>query len=182
MARKIRRVITGHDANGKAICIEDSDATCILSRPERKGVTLTNLWQSDTTPAEFDGVEETVDGPLVLHPPENGSVFRIVEFEPEDPEEIAKVDGKAAFATMGASDNIIENARHPYMHRTDTVDYGVVLTGEIWLLLDEEKDDVLLKAGDTFVQRGTNHAWANRGTESCQVMFVLVDAVARHNP
>ena len=67
------------------------------------------------------------------------------------------------------------------MHRTDTVDYGVVLTGEIWLLLDEEKDDVLLKSGDTFVQRGTNHAWANRGTESCQVMFVLVDAVAKHD-
>lgn len=178
MAKQIRRLITGHDENGKAICIQDDNAKCVLSRPERKGVTLTNLWQIDSAPAEFDGAEETVDGPLVLHPPTNGSVFRIVEFEPEDPEVIAKVDGKAAFATMGAAHNVVENARHPYMHRTDSIDYGVVLCGEVYMMLDDE--DYLLKAGDTFVQRGTNHAWSNRGTETCQIAFVLVDGVAKH--
>lgn len=182
MAKKIRRVITGHDDNGKAICIQDDYAQCILSRPERKGVTLTNLWRIETTPAEYDGAEETVDGPLVLHPPKNGSVFRIVEFEPEDPEFLANVDRKAAFATMGASHNLVdeEDVRHPYMHRTDSVDYGIVLCGEIMMLMDDEKDDVLLKAGDTFVQRGTNHAWSNQGTETCQIAFVLVDAIANH--
>lgn len=179
MPREIRRVITGHDENGKAVVIQDAPATCVLSRPERKGVTLTNLWKIDTVPGEFDGPTETVDGPLVLHPPKHGSIFRIVEFMPEDPEFLKTVDRKAAFATMGAADNLVEDARHPYMHRTDSVDYGVVLTGEITMLMDEEKDDVLLKAGDTFVQRGTNHAWSNRGTEPCEVMFVLVDAVAR---
>ncbi len=178
MPKKIRRLITGHDKNGKAICIKDDYAKCVLSRPERQGVTLTNLWQIDSAPAEFDGAEETVDGPLVLHPPTNGSVFRIVEFEPEDPEVIAKVDGKAAFATMGAAHNVVENARHPYMHRTDSIDYGIVLCGEVYMMLDDE--DYLLKAGDTFVQRGTNHAWSNRGTETCQIAFVLVDAVAKH--
>lgn len=181
MAKKIRRVITGHDNNGKAICIKDDYATNILSRAERKGVTLTNLWKIESAPAEYDGDEETVDGPLVLHPPKNGSVFRIVEFEPEDPEFIANVDRKAAFATMGASHNLVDeaDARHPYMHRTDSVDYGIVLCGEITMLMDQEEDDVLLKAGDTFVQRGTNHAWSNRGTETCQIAFVLVDAVAK---
>lgn len=177
MAKQIRRLITGHDKNGKAICIQDDNAKCVLSRPEREGVTLTNLWQIDSAPAEFDGAEETVDGPLVLHPPTNGSVFRIVEFEPEDPEVIANVDGKAAFATMGAAHNVVENARHPYMHRTDSIDYGVVLCGEVYMMLDEE--DYLLKAGDTFVQRGTNHAWSNRGTETCQIAFVLVDGIAK---
>lgn len=178
MAKQIRRLITGHDKNGKAICIQDENAKCVLSRPEREGVTLTNLWQIDSAPAEFDGAEETVDGPLVLHPPTNGSVFRIVEFEPEDPEIIAKVDGKAAFAAMGAAHNVVENARHPYMHRTNSIDYGIVLCGEVYMMLDDE--DYLLKAGDTFVQRGTNHAWSNRGTETCQIAFVLVDGVAKH--
>lgn len=179
MAKKIRRVVTGHNESGKAICIQDDFATCVLSRPERKGVTLTNLWKIESAPAEYDGAEETVEGPLTLHPPKNGSVFRIVEFEPEDPDFLASVDRTAAFATMGAASNLVEDARHPYMHRTDSVDYGIVLSGEIIMLMDEEKDDVLLKAGDTFVQRGTNHAWSNKGTETCLICFVLVDAVAK---
>lgn len=177
MATPIRRLITGHDKNGKAICIKDEAAHCVLERPERQGVALTNLWINRTTPAEYDGQEETTEGPLVLHPPKNGSVFRVVEFEPEDPDQLAAVDREAAFATMGAAHNLIEDARHPFMHRTDTVDYGVVLCGEIYLMLDEE--DYLLKTGDTFVQRGTNHAWSNRGAETCRIAFVLVDGVAK---
>jgi mannose-6-phosphate isomerase-like protein (cupin superfamily) len=177
MGREIRRVVTGHDENGKAVCVSDGVATNILQRPSRPGVTLTNLWQCTGTPAEYDAAEETVDGPFVLHPPKDGSVFRIVEFEPEDSEVIKTLDGKAAFAEMGAGDNIVENARHPFMHRTDSVDYAVVLTGEITMLLDDS--DVQLKAGDVVVQRGTNHAWSNRGKETCQIAFILVDAVAK---
>lgn len=178
MSRKIRRVVTGHDADGKAVCISDDFATNTLQRPARPGVTLTNLWQCTKTPAEYDGASETVDGPFVLHPPEGGSVFRIVEFEPEDPEVMKTLDGRAAFAEMGAADNIVENARHPFMHRTDSVDYAVVLTGEITMLLDDS--EVQLQAGDVVVQRGTNHAWSNQGTETCQIAFILVDAVAKH--
>jgi quercetin dioxygenase-like cupin family protein len=97
---------------------------------------------------------------------------------PEDPEvmkRLSSVDGAAAFAEMGAGANIVQGGRHPWMHRTDSVDYAIVMNGEIWMLMDEEKDDVLLKAGDVVVQRGTNHAWANRGKEPCTMMFVLVD-------
>ena len=86
MAASFRRVVTGHDENGRAVCVSDETATNILQRPNRPGVTLTNFWQCATTPAEYDGDEETVDGPLVLQPPQGGSVFRVVEFEPEDPE------------------------------------------------------------------------------------------------
>ena len=177
MAKSIRRVVTGHDENGRAVCISDSQATDILQRPNRPGVTLTNFWKCETSPAEYDGAEETLGDKFVLHPPKNGSVFRVVEFEPEDPEVIKNVDGKAAFAEMGAGDNIVEDARHPYMHRTNSVDYAVILSGEIVMLLDDS--EVLLKAGDVCVQRGTNHAWSNQGTESCLIAFVLVDAVAQ---
>jgi mannose-6-phosphate isomerase-like protein (cupin superfamily) len=175
MARNIRRVVTGHNDQGVAIVESDMTATQILQRPNRPGVTLTNFWLSNGTPAEYDTATETCEGPFILHPPAGGSVFRTVEFEPEDPKILATLDGRAAFAEMGAAANIVENARHPFMHRTDSVDYAIILTGEIYMLLDDE--DVLLKAGDVVVQRGTNHAWSNRGTQTCIIAFVLVDGV-----
>ncbi|WP_376878123.1 cupin domain-containing protein [Albirhodobacter sp. R86504] len=177
MAKEFRRVVTGHDATGKAIIESDQTATQYLERPNRPGVRLTNFWLSDGTPAEYDGATETCTGQFTLHPPKGGSVFRCVEFEPEDPEVMAKLDGPAAFAEMGAGANIVEGARHPFMHRTDSVDYAMVVKGEIWMLMDDEADDVHLKTGDIVIQRGTNHAWQNRGTESCIIMFVLNDGV-----
>jgi mannose-6-phosphate isomerase-like protein (cupin superfamily) len=173
MGQKIRRVVTGHK-DGVATVIMDSEATSILQRPNRPGVTLTNLWQVDSIPAKMERHDDPVDGPLILHPPKDGSIFRIVQFDPEDPEVLATLDGKSAFAEMGAGANVVEGARHPFMHRTDSVDYAVVLTGEIYMMMDE--DECLLKAGDTVVQQGTNHAWSNRGTQPCQIAFILVDA------
>tara|TARA_R110000868_G_scaffold29054_11_gene108118 strand:+ start:2151 stop:2681 length:531 start_codon:yes stop_codon:yes gene_type:complete len=175
MSRKFRRVVTGHDENGVATVLSDEQASCVLSRPNRPGVTLTNLWLNDKTPAAMERSDDPVTGPLILQPPKDGSVFRIVQFDPEDPEVLAKLDGKSAFAEMGAGANIVENARHPFMHRTDSLDYTIVLSGEIYMMMDEE--EYLLKAGDTVVQQGTNHAWSNRGTEPCLIAFVLIDAV-----
>ena len=177
--REFRRVVTGHDENGVAIIESDEMATHMLERPNRPGVRLTNFWLSNSTPAEYDGATETCEGPFILHPPQHGSVFRCVEFLPEDPEVMAKLDGKSAFAEMGAGDNIVQNARHPWMHRTDSLDYGIVISGEITMMMDDESEDVLLKAGDMVVQRGTNHAWANRGTEPCVIAFVLIDGVTQ---
>lgn len=174
MGQKIRRVVTGHDENGVAKVIMDGEATCVLQRPNRPGVTLTNLWQNDRTPACMERHDDPVDGPLILHPPKNGAVFRIVQFDPEDPDVLKTLDGATAFAEMGAGDNVVRDARHPFMHRTDSLDYAVVLKGEIYMLMDEE--DILLKAGDVVVQQGTNHAWSNRGTEPCQIAFILIDA------
>jgi quercetin dioxygenase-like cupin family protein len=175
MHKEFRRVVTGHDANGIAIIESDQTATQLLERPNRPGVRLTNFWLSHSTPAEYDGPVETCEGPFILHPPANGSVFRCVEYMPEDPEVMAKLDGKAAFAEMGAGANIVEGARHPFMHRTNSLDYAIILSGEIYMLMDET--ETLLKAGDVVIQRGTNHAWSNRGTVPCQMIFVLVDGV-----
>lgn len=179
MTTSIRRVVTGHDAAGRAVVVSDAPAACILQRPNRPGVTLTNFWQTHETPAPFDGPEETVDGPLVLHPPKGGSVFRYVTFEPEDPEVLKTLDGRAAFAEMGAAANIQDNDRHPFMHRTDSVDYAVVVSGRIKMLMDDEKDDVELSAGDVVIQRGTNHAWSNCYDQPCTIAFVLIDGTGR---
>ncbi|MBT3766893.1 MAG: cupin domain-containing protein [Rhodospirillaceae bacterium] len=173
MAIPVRRVVTGHDENGTAIVIEDSAATNILERPERPGVALTNLWRTQRTPAPWDEDGDPVAGKVVLSPPENGSVLRILEFWPEDREALAKLDTKAAFGAMGAADNLVEDTRHPFMHKTDTVDYAIVIEGEIDMLMDESS--VHLKAGDVLIQRGTNHAWSNRGTDVCRIAFVLID-------
>ncbi len=173
MAIPVRRLVTGHDENGKAVCIMDGPAGNVLERPSRPGVALTNIWQIDSTPAPVDKPGDPVDGDFVLHPPGNGSVFRVIEFWPEDPEVMAKLDGAAAFSEMGGAGNLVQGARHPFMHRTDTVDYAVVLRGEITMLLDDT--EYLLKAGDTVVQRGTNHAWSNRSDDVCVMAFVLVD-------
>ena len=173
MAKSIRRVVTGHDADGKAIVVSDQTATAILERPNRPGVTLTNLWQTDETPAPVHGPEETVDGPLVLAPPANGSVCRIVEFQPEDPDMMATLDGASAFAEMGAADTVVADARHPFMHRTETVDYAICLEGEITMLLDDS--EITVHAGDVVIQRGTNHAWSNRSAAPCRIAFILID-------
>ena len=175
MARKFRRVVTGHDENGVAKVIMDDEASCILQRPSRPGVTLTNFWQHGQSPAPMESHEDPVTGPLILHPPKNGAVFRVVQFDPEDPEVLSKLDGPSAFAEMGAGANVVEGARHPFMHRTDSLDYSIILSGEIYMLMDEE--DIHLKAGDVIIQQGTNHAWSNRGTKPCLIMFVLNDAV-----
>lgn len=171
--RKIRRVVTGHDAEGKAIVVSDAEASNILSRPNRPGVALTNLWQTFESPAPFDGDEETVADALILHPPKGGTVFRVVQFDPEDAEALKTLDGAKAFAEMGAGANVVQGARHPFMHRTDSVDYAVVLTGRIMMLLDDS--EIELSSGDVVVQRGTNHAWSNRFDEPCQIAFILVD-------
>jgi len=171
--RPIRRVVTGHDARGRAVVVMDGQAANVLHRPSRPGVALTDLWATSGTPAaRTDG--DPVDRPVVLHPPPGGTVFRIIQFDPEDPGAVAHADGVTAFAAMGAAGTVVAGARHPYMHRTDTVDYALILQGSITMLLDDE--DVELSAGDVVIQNGTSHAWANRGHAPCLMAFVLIDA------
>ena len=170
--RPIRRVVTGHDAQGRAVVAMDGLAANVLHRPSRPGVALTDLWATSGTPAARAD-SDPVDRPVVLHPPPGGTVFRVVQFDPEDPGALAHADGATAFAAMGAAGAVVAGARHPYMHRTDTIDYAVVLQGSITMLLDDE--DVELSAGDVVIQNGTSHAWANRGRAPCLMAFVLID-------
>lgn len=161
-----RRVVTGH-RDGKAVVLFDGPA------PNRKvrqasGIVSTLLWTTDETPADISGSRDRTEREIGVPPPANGSVFRMVEFPPEG----RAVSREAILKEMGVSDH--GGARHPGMHRTRSIDYAVVVEGEIDMLLDE--GEVHLSAGDVLVQQGTNHAWVNRGTAPCRIAFVLIDA------
>ncbi len=174
MVASIRRVVTGHDGSGTAINIFDGDAPNVNVRPNGSGAT--HLWRTHGTPADNSGSEDTALGQVALAPPEGGSVFRIVEFAPEGDAAPAQSTAETA-RSLGAHVPDGAALRHSGSHRTDTIDYAIVMSGEIDMWLDEEKDDVHLKAGDVIIQRGTNHAWVNRGAEPCQIAFILIDAV-----
>ena len=176
----VRRIVTGHDAGGKAVVVSDGAAPNVVRPEARPGVEINNLWVLDGAPAKVRGPEETTGGRIGLLPPRNGSVFRVIKFPPEK-DWIDAVDRDAArhsFASIGAAGaaDSSEAPPHPLMHRTETVDYAVCLSGEIWLVLDDS--EVLMRAGDACVQRGTNHAWSNRTDEDCLMMFVLVDGAS----
>jgi mannose-6-phosphate isomerase-like protein (cupin superfamily) len=169
MERKIRRVVTGHDENGTAIIARDGMAENIRIRAAN-GLTSTLLWAEDSTPSDNSGNVDKADREIGVAPPDGGSVFRIVEFTPDD----TSVSNAEMKKELGLDPDSGGPVRHPGMHKTRSIDYGIVISGEIDMLVDE--DEVHLKAGDVIVQRGTNHAWANRGTETCRIAFVLIDA------
>jgi len=169
----VRRVVTGHDSRGRAVVLSDGPATAV----ELAGVPGTvfhEVWSTDSVPARIDDGPDPTLGPLSLSPPPGGTRMRVVEIPPDEvqsaasPEEIA-----AAFEQLGAPEAHGTSGPHALMHRTETVDYGIVLSGEVWLVLDD--GEVRLRPGDVVVQRGTNHAWSNRTGEPARMAFVLVD-------
>ena len=174
MPRRFRRVVTGHNSAGRSVFIADGPAPTVFDRgPGRTCVT--ELWETHATPADNTGNAEVTDHPNRLPPPPHGSVFRIVEYPP-DRLRVATLRGPDERHDAAHEGYVrdLANARHPGFHKTDTIDYAIVLSGEIYALMDE--GEVLLKAGDVLVQRGTNHAWSNRTDEPVQIAFVLIDA------
>ena len=174
MGSRIRRVVTGHDDKGKAVVLMDGEAGNVSFR-EATGITSTLLWVTDSTPADISGFADAAERDIGIPPPPEGSTFRVVEFPPEKQvgralshEEMVKEMGLAAPAEKGVK------PRHPAMHRTESIDYAIVLSGEIDMLLDDS--EVHLRAGDVVVQRGTNHAWVNRGNDPCRIAFILIGA------
>ena len=173
MLKPIRRIVTGHNAKGRSVILSDGPSPHVLTIPGQANFGLTNLWITDRVPADNTGAHDAAAVPVVLEPPPGGSIFRVVEFPPDNT--LAGFDRKAAFESMGAGHAMDEDAsRHPGMHKTATVDYAIVLSGEIWALMDE--GETLLRAGDVLVQRGTNHAWSNRSNVPCLVAFILISA------
>ncbi len=173
MIWRVRRVLTGHDANGKSVFIADGEAPNVKEMASMPGLALTDLWETTGSPASNDGNEDAAARPVRLEPPKNGTILRIVEFPPDSAWR-ASADARAAFRSIGAGHAKDKTSSDPMMHKTSTVDYIVVLKGEIYAILDAEEK--LLRAGDILVQRGTNHSWSVRGSEPCIVAVVLVSA------
>jgi mannose-6-phosphate isomerase-like protein (cupin superfamily) len=174
MSRQVRRVVTGHNAAGKSIFIFDAPTHHVFQRTKGSAI-VHELWETASTPADNRGGADALTRGHRLAPPKNGSVFRVIEYPP-DSERLAAIAQEHALpddsGRTAASDR--NNPRHPGFHKTATIDYAIVLSGEIYAMMDE--GEVLLKAGDILVQRGTNHAWSNRTNEPAVVAFVLIDA------
>ena len=169
---EIRRVVTGIDKDNKAVVLFDSSLTL---KPGGSGNPAANLWMTDSLPPGFSFKEDAATKPLGLSPPDNGTVIRIVEFPPLDPAKEAAMAPDFMMKVVG------EHAparglppKHPLMHRTRTVDYAIIMAGEIDMMLDDAV--VHVKAGDVVIQQATNHAWVNRGKEPCRIVFVLMDS------
>ena len=136
------------------------------------GLALTDLWETQGAPASNEGDADAADRPVRLEPPENGTILRIVEFPPDAQWRGAR--SREGFDAIGASHAADRSSSDPMMHKTATVDYIIVLKGEIYAIM--ETGEKRLRAGDILVQRGTNHSWSVRGTEPCIVAAVLVSA------
>jgi mannose-6-phosphate isomerase-like protein (cupin superfamily) len=172
MTKAIRRIVTGHDANGKAMVLLDDAPMNVKVRKASGGLVSSLLWATDESPANVSGSQDRSIREIGVAPPRAGSVFRIVDFPPTD---ASSMNHEAVIREMGLEGHAAATeARHPLMHRTKSIDYVIVLQGEIDMLLDDS--EVHLEAGDTLVQQGTNHAWVNRGRDACRIAFVLIDA------
>jgi len=172
---KVRRVVTGHDENGKAVVVMDGPAPFLHLSPGRPGFWSNDIWRTGETPARIAAQpQEPTLGPRRQLPQPGGSVVRINCIPPD----AGALDSAAIareFAALGntAASTHAGAGRHPMIHRTETVDYAIVLSGEIWMVLDDS--ETLLKAGDVVVQCGTNHAWSNRSAAPCMLAFILLD-------
>ncbi|WP_321968986.1 cupin domain-containing protein [Paraburkholderia tropica] len=169
MNSSIRRVVTGHNSEGVGVVLMDGPTPYVRIR-QSGGVISSRLWVTQRTPANIAGQHDRAALEIGVAPPVGGSVFRLVEFPPVD----ASAEHESFANEVGLSDAAAPAKRHPFMHKTESVDYAIVVSGEIDLLLDDS--EVHLKAGDAVVQQGTDHAWVNRGSESCRIAFVLIDA------
>jgi Cupin domain len=174
-----RRVVTGHDAEGKAVILEDAAPQRVRRIGGEIGPMFYEIWNTRATPAPIDRASgEPFEDKITLAPPRNGTRIRVLEIPPEDNRlhALSPQEAQAHFAEVGAaaaSSHSGESSRHAFMHRTETIDYGIMLEGELTLIMDI--GETTIRAGDIVIQRGTNHGWANRSGKACRIAFVLID-------
>ena len=166
--RSTRRIVTGHDAQGKAVALFDGQEQA--QQRGQNGITM--LWVTTEFPVDAAVSSDMARTPVGVPPPPGGTIFRIVDFAPTSPN-ASPVDHHQILRSMGIDPATQGHARHANTHRTRTIDYAIVLDGEIDMLLDDT--EVHVKAGDVLVQQATNHAWVNNGTKPCRIAFILID-------
>ena len=179
MAAPFRRIVTGHDAEGRAVIQEEGAPPRTAQIGGEHGPVFYEIWNTQQTPARIDRTSgEPVEEGIKLAPPANGTRIRVLDIPPEGDrlKDVSPEEARRHFAEVGAGDASRHSGgseSHAYMHRTETVDYGIVMEGEIVLIVDQ--GETVCRAGDIVVQRGTNHGWANRSDKVCRIAFILID-------
>ncbi|HEY5723832.1 MAG TPA: cupin domain-containing protein [Allosphingosinicella sp.] len=176
MSAAVRRIVTGHDEEGRSIVQEDGPPARVVALGGESGTVFHEIWSTSATPAPIDRASgEPAEPGIALLPPAGGTRIRILDIPPDDGTVAAlpREAVRALFEAIGAGHALAEDPPHPLMHRTETVDYGIVLEGEIVLVLDDSETTV--RAGDVVIQRGTSHAWANRSGNNARIAFILID-------
>jgi mannose-6-phosphate isomerase-like protein (cupin superfamily) len=169
---EVRRVVTKIDASGKAVVMFDG---AVQLKSFRSPNPAGEMWVTDKSLPDFNWTTDRALTKVGLVPPKSGTIFRIVDFAPLSPDAEKKMDINLMMKVVG--DHAPAKGlppRHPMMHRTRSLDYAIIMSGEIDMLLDE--GEVHLKAGDVVVQQATNHAWVNRSGRPCRVAFILMDS------
>ena len=173
--KPVRRIVTGHDADGKAALLMDGPTPYVNQRGE--GNVVSNIWITNESPVDLSHTRDQANQKTGVPPPKAGSICRVVDFAPYDGKVPQGVDHHAILRQMGIDPATQGYQRHIFTHRTRSIDYAIVLEGEIDMLLDDT--EVHCKAGDILVQQGTNHAWVNNSGKPCRICFVLIDS---HDP
>ena len=170
----MRRIITGHDANGKSIISIDGPPARSIGE-EAGG--LFEIWNTDGEGFDTTSSKDRADIDIVLSPVKKGTKFRYFQINPIPdgvPQEAIEAATAEAFEKIGAAHHRVDTSRNAAMHQTDTIDYIILLKGDVTLILDEE--EVQLKPYDVVVQRATNHAWVNNGSKPALLIAVLIDS------
>jgi mannose-6-phosphate isomerase-like protein (cupin superfamily) len=172
-SKPVRRVVVGHDQQGKAVAVFDGPKTPMARSPG--GNAVLNLWITAEAPVDLTGAEDRAERKVGVPPPEQGTIFRVVDFPPySEQAQVSHAEHEKTLTGMGIDPTTQGYPRHPNTHRTKSIDYAIVLDGEIDMLMDDS--EVHLKTGDVLVQQGTNHASVNNSGKSCRIAFVLIDA------
>lgn len=168
------RYVTGHNKDGKSIVLFADRAKNVTGAPSWPGLFVTELWVTGEMPIDNAHSHDTSLRPMQHDPVPNGTIFRLVEIPPESQ---TTFNPEGIFSELGSENrpSAADSARHPTMHKTNSVDYLVVMSGAMTMLMEEGEAE--LKTGDCIVQRGTNHAWVNKGSVPCVIAAILVDAV-----
>ncbi len=175
MLRDIRRIVTEDDLQGRSRIAEDASCKAVRTVPERPGYQAVNVWRTESAPARINAPDTVASHKGISPPKGGGSILRIIDIppEPNDPAELRRIV-HATFGDMYQdAQHDKRDGKHPAMHRTLTVDYAILLEGELHAVMDE--GETLMRAGDVLIQRGTNHAWANRSNKMARIAFVLID-------
>ena len=170
----MRRIVTGHSEEGKSVVSIDSPPSRSLG--EDAGG-LYEIWNTDGGGFDTKSLNDRADIDVLLSPAKGGTKIRYFQINPIPegvPQEVIEASTAAAFEKMGAAHHRVDTSRNAAMHETDTIDYIILLKGDVTLILDEE--EIKVNPHDIVVQRGTNHAWVNNGTEPALLIAVLIDS------